>query len=385
MNATTQSDTKHLQDVQLLNDELYMYIRLLLWSLILILSLNAVIVNVLNVLTFYTIGLVDSVSTCFFCLSVADVLSMITLLYCSCTALYSIISQAGDWVVHFSFLMFRSLYTSTDISAAITAYIAIQRAVCVAFPFFARHFFTKNKSLANKSLAVITALVVIILAFTLPSVASMRLIVVADPQTNSSVVRVHFTHTFTMANQFFISFVKIGLLFVEQVVMGTCLIVTTYGIMSSRNLRVLSSLSPPAAKLKPDSEERTKETKKAGDGFNSGAYNDENKIQNRQLVPETDERQMRRLKKEIRAIKQSVIVVLIHIICVTPRMVLSIVNLAEPRLSIERQNRNLYDVIYLALNVNDCINALMNFFVYFRFNDAFRTTVISLKSRTRSQ
>ncbi|GFN74439.1 hypothetical protein PoB_000094500 [Plakobranchus ocellatus] len=72
MNATTQSDTEHLQDVQLLSDELYMYIRLLLWSLILILSLNAVIVNILNILTFYTIGLVDSVSACFFCLSVAD-------------------------------------------------------------------------------------------------------------------------------------------------------------------------------------------------------------------------------------------------------------------------------------------------------------------------
>ncbi|GFO25288.1 chemosensory receptor c [Plakobranchus ocellatus] len=380
MNATTQSDSKNLQDVQLLSNELYLYIRFLLWSLILILSLHAVFVNILNILVFYTIGLVDSVSACFFCLSVADMISMITLLYCACTTLYSLISQAGHWVIPLNFLVFRLLFTSMDISAAITTYIAIQRAICVAFPFFARHFFNRNKSLA-----VITALVVIILACTLPSVAFIRLLVVSNPQTNSSVLRLYFTHTFTTANEFFISFVKIGLLFAEQVVMGTCLIVTAYGIVSSRNLRVLSSLPSSAAKPKTDSEEWTKETHTTGDGLKHGACNDERKIQNRKVVPELDERQKKRLKKEIRAIKQSVIVVLIHIICVTPRMVLSILNLAVPHFTEQGQNWNLFDVTFLGLNVNDCVNALVNFFVYFRFNGAFRTTVNSLITRARSQ
>ncbi|GFN75137.1 chemosensory receptor c [Plakobranchus ocellatus] len=379
MNATIQSDIKEIHDFQLLNDELYLYIAVMLWSLILIVGLHAVIINFLNILTFYTIGLVDSVSACFFCLSVTDVISMITLLYCASTTLYSLISQAGHWVIPCNVLIFRLLNTSTDISAAITTYIAIQRAICVAFPFFARHFFTRNKSLA-----VIAALVVILLACTLPSVASMRLLVVAHPQTNSSVLRLYFTHTFTTANEFFISFVKIGLLFVEQVVMGICLIVTACGIMSSRNLRALSSLQPSAAKPKPDSEERTKETQ-TGDGLKTGEHNDESKIQTRQVVPEIDEKQKKRLKKEIRAIKQSVIVVLIHMICVTPRIVLSIFNVVEPRFSKQGQNSNLFDVTYLALNVNDCINALVNFFVYFRFNGAFRTTVHSLISKARSQ
>ncbi|GFO46020.1 chemosensory receptor c [Plakobranchus ocellatus] len=380
MNATTQADTKHLEDVQLLSDELYIYIRLLLWSIILILALHAVIINTLNILVFYTTGLVDSVSACFFCLSVADGIAMITLLYCACTALYSFISQAGHWVIPFSYLAFRWLYTSTDISAAITAYIAIHRALCVALPFFARYFFTRNKSLA-----VIMTLVVIILAFTVPAVASMRLIVVTDPRTNSSVIRIYYTQTYAKADEFRVSFVKIGLLFVEQVVMGICLIVTAYGIVSSRKLRVLSSLPPSVAKLKPDSEEWTTETQRTGDGLKPGEHNDESKIQNKQAISEIDERQKKRLKKESRAIKQSVIVVLIHMICVTPRMVLSILNLAEPRFTMEGQNRNLFFATYLGLNVNDCINALVNFFVYFRFNGAFRTTVNSLMSRARSQ
>ncbi|GFO35828.1 chemosensory receptor c [Plakobranchus ocellatus] len=305
---------------------------------------------------------------------------MITLLFCACTTLYSLISQAGHWVIPCNFLVFRLLYASSDISAAITAYIAIQRAVCVALPFFARHFFTRNKSLA-----VITALVVIFLACTLPSVASMRLIVVTDRQTNSSVLRLHFTPTFSTADQFRISFVKIGLLFIEQVVMGICLIVTACGIVSSRNLGVLSSLPPSATKPTPDNEEWTQKTQTTGDGLKPGAYNVESKIQNKQVIPEIDERQKKRLKREIRAIKQSVIVVLIHMICVTPRIVLSILNLVAPRFTYQGQNRNLFDATYVGLNVNDCINALVNFFVYFRFNGAFRTTVNSLMSRARSQ
>ncbi|GFO46226.1 chemosensory receptor c [Plakobranchus ocellatus] len=379
MNATAQLDTKHLEDVQLLSDELYIYIRPLLWSLIVILALHAVIVNILNLLTFNTLGLVDSASACFFCLSATDVISMTTLLYCACTVLYSFMSPAGHWVMPCNFLIFRLLYTSVDISAAITTYIAIQRAVCVAFPFFARRFFTKNKSLA-----VVTALFVIFLACTLPSVASTRLLLVADPRTNSSVLRLYFTPTFTTANEFFISFVKIGLLFVEPVVMGICLIVTACGIMSSRKLRLLSSLPSSATKPKPDSEEWTKQTQ-TGDGLKPGAHNEESEIQKRQAVLEIDERQKKRLKKEIRAIKQSVIVVLIHMICVTPRMTLSILNLAEPRFSLEGQNRNLFNATYLGLNINDCINALVKFFVYFRFNAAFRTTVKSLMSTARNQ
>ncbi|GFO25279.1 chemosensory receptor c [Plakobranchus ocellatus] len=380
MNATIQANTRNFQEVQILSDEVYLYIAFMLWSLIVIIGLHAVCANILNILTFYTIGLIDSVSACFFCLSVTDLLSMTTLLYCACTALYSLISPAGHWVIPFNFLIFRLLYTSIDISAAITTYIAIQRAVCVAFPFFARNFFTRNKSLA-----VITALVVIFLACTLPSVASMRLLLVTDPQTNSSILRLYFTSTFTPADQFFTFFVKIGFLFTEQVVMGTCLIVTAYGIVSSRKLRVLSSLQPSADKSKPDNEDRTKETKAPGNVLRPGEHNDESKIQNRQVIPELNERQKKRLKKEIRAIKQSVIVVLIHIICVTPRMTLSIVNLVEPRFTDRGQNRNLFDATYLGLNVNDCINALVNFFVYFRFNGAFRTTVKSVMRREKRQ
>ncbi|GFO25282.1 hypothetical protein PoB_005178700 [Plakobranchus ocellatus] len=148
--------------------------------------------------------------------------------------------------------------------------------------------------------------------------------------------------------------------FVEQVLMATCLLVTTYGIVSSRKMSVLSSLPLSAAKPKSDSEEWTKETHTTGDGLKPGAYNGESKIQNRQIVPVIDERQKKRLKKEIRAIKQSVIVVLIHMICVTPRIVLYILNLAMPHFTLQAKNKNLFDATYLGLNVNDCINALEN-------------------------
>ncbi|GFN94889.1 hypothetical protein PoB_002139500 [Plakobranchus ocellatus] len=266
MNATTQLDAILLQDVQLISNELYLYIVVMLWSLILILGLHAVIVNILNILTFYTIGLVDSVSACFLCLSVTDVISMITLLYRASTTLYSLISQAGHWVIPCNVLVFRLLYISKDIWAAITAYIAIQ------------------------------------------------------------------------------------------------------------NLRVLSSLLTPTAKPKPESEERTK-----GYALKPGEHNDESKTHNRQIIREIDERLKKRLTKEIRHRSADQ-----HDLC-DPRIALNILNLAEPRFTDQGQNRTLFGVTYLLLNVNDCMNAFVNFFVYFRFNDAFRTTVNSLINRAKSQ
>ncbi|GFR99025.1 chemosensory receptor A [Elysia marginata] len=84
-----------------------------------------------------------------------------------------------------------------------------------------------------------------------------------------------------------------------------------------------------------------------------------------------DQNPTKKEAKESLVMKQSLMVVLIHIIFTTPRMLASLFVVFEPRYRVGGEYQNLYFVSYAAISVTDSVNAFVNFFIYLRFNSKF--------------
>ena len=76
--------------------------------------------------------------------------------------------------------------------------------------------------------------------------------------------------------------------------------------------------------------------------------------------------------KESLVVKQSLIVVLIQVILTTPKILVSLYKVFEPRFTSGGQFNNLFFVFYNCTDVTSSINAFVNFFVYLTFNSKFR-------------
>ncbi|GFN74228.1 chemosensory receptor c [Plakobranchus ocellatus] len=124
-----------------------------------------------------------------------------------------------------------------DVASAAITYIALQRGLCVAWPFLARHAFTRNRSIV-----VLITITVFLLGCGMPRAVNFRFIQIPNPTSNSSqVLIVQFSDIFGHVNAFYLIFVKLFMTFTQYVIMLVCAVAIYIGMRSSMRLKSTSS------------------------------------------------------------------------------------------------------------------------------------------------
>ncbi|GFN94008.1 chemosensory receptor c [Plakobranchus ocellatus] len=360
---------------QIVADELFAYVNALSCFTILIFSIPSIFFNAINIAIFFKIGVSDSITVCFLYLALCDFCSMIlTTLSASFQVLYVLgaTSSKNFPIYSFNAALFYGLPLS--LAAATTTYIAVQRGLCVAWPFLTRHAFTRNRSLI-----VLIVISIILFVCWLPRAAAYRNVYMPDPAMNSSqILIVQFLGTWSPADSFYLISVRIALVFVQYMVMSVCAVAIAVGMRSSMKLKSATTTSF-------DNRSNSQNSENAAVKEN-GSVSMEVKNVNTDLksAPKrgSDKKIQQKVTKEMQVIKQAFVVVLVYVICTTPTIPTVIYRLVEPKFQVGADYSNLMYVVFGLLNATEAVNAFINFFIYLNFNSKFRNcfgTVFNLR------
>ncbi|GFO15441.1 chemosensory receptor a [Plakobranchus ocellatus] len=158
--------------------ELYPYLKSLVRILSLMFSVPSVCFNAINVLIFCTIGVADSITVCFLYLAVCDLCTMVSLSVGAFFSLFFPLSVPGSHdLATYTFATAQVHGLFSNLASATTTYIALQRRICVAWPFLTRHAFTRNRSLA-----VLIAITVVLLGCGMPRALTFQVHARAQPK-----------------------------------------------------------------------------------------------------------------------------------------------------------------------------------------------------------
>ncbi|GFN95676.1 chemosensory receptor c [Plakobranchus ocellatus] len=314
---------------QIVSDELYPYINSLLLIITVIFSVPAVLFNAMNVFIFCKIGVTDSITVCFLHLAVCDFFTMIFVSLGGFFILFFVLGVPGSKnMATYTFVTAMAYNIPQDIAAATTTYIALQRGLCVAWPFLARRAFTKKTS-------VIVLMVITLFLFgcNVPRTVTYRLMYVPDPTTNSSqILIVHFLDLWNNVTKFYFIFVKIFLVNMQYIIMSICAVAIAIGMKSSIKLKSTSSSALSFSSDSKSNHKKASETGKNESIFESPRVSKDGKDSPTVGNEEKDRKVQRKEVKELMVIKQVLIVVLIHIICTTPCIAAVIYEMYETRL-----------------------------------------------------
>ena len=360
----------------LISDHVTPYILMVLSFLILLFSLPATVLNLLNIIVFMNMGTIDSITVCFISLSLFDFISM---LIKTINALLSLFVDFGaPWSRDFHayvFVLNLAYSIAMDWSSSVTTYIALQRGLCVALPFLTRHMFNRNRSLA-----ILVIVFTLLLACAMPRSTFIRLQPIPDPMVNSSqMLMIRFLEPWKQFDSFYIIFVKTILVCIEYVVMVVCSVAISLSMRSSIQLKLYSSTL--SSQPQPNDSQTPEGRGKSKPYTNKTQMNDDREVTAGTTATKRDGPVKKKDTKEVLVVKQSLTVVIVHVVLNTPRMLAIFYKVIEPRYQIGGQFNNLFFVVFTAINVCDAINATVNFFVYVKFNSKFRLYLAAVSHR----
>ncbi|GFO39465.1 chemosensory receptor c [Plakobranchus ocellatus] len=335
--------------------ETELVVKYLLHSVQLFISGAAVCFNLINTSTFLHLGLKDSSTVCFFALSVADFLSAVFMM---CLYLLDIIGTLQK-INLYAFRVFPFLFSvaAKETAAGITTYIALQRALCVASPFFTRQAFTRKRSAL-----VICIIFAFYLVFSVIRAFNVEIYQVVNPATNTSVHILFFTDTYQIINLYLTLYRNVTV-FVEQGTMIICIVVIAQGLRSSRRLKERSGSKHVATSAVKNPSINISVSSGIG---NSSTVQATKKGDN----------------KENQAVQQCLAIVILHVVYSCPRVITRFFFLIFPTWQRTLFNKYFLDVI----SVSDGINAAAQFFIYMRFNRKYKEFVSSkIRCRVASQ
>ncbi|GFN74249.1 chemosensory receptor c [Plakobranchus ocellatus] len=370
INRSTEIDIQSAFSRQILNDELYPYLTSLFCIFSLMFSVPAVCFNAINVFIFCKIGVTDSITVCFLHLAVCDFCTMVFHSIGNFfKLLFSLNAPGSKDLSLYTFATATAYGLFLDVASATTTYIALQRGLCVAWPFLTRHAFTRNKSLI-----VLVVITVILLGTGMPRSVTFRFIRIPDPTNNSSqIVVVHFLDVYSSFDALYLIFVKIIMGFGQYIIMSVCAVAIFIGMRSSIKLKSTSSSLCSDDINNISNQESSQNTEKIKRIVKSRESKMTEKDSTNIKTETKNEKEKKAPKKEILVIKQALTVVLLQVLCTTPGViVIPIYSLFETRFKLGTEYHNLFYVVYSGVDLCYAVNAFANFFIYLNFNTKFR-------------
>ncbi|GFO39466.1 chemosensory receptor c [Plakobranchus ocellatus] len=315
-----------------------------------VVGVAAVVLNLTNTVVFLSLGLMDSSTVCFFSLSLSD---FFTGLFMIGFVVIDIVQNLAQMdLFAFEYFLIHFFVTSTETSAAITTYIALQRALCVALPFYTRHAFTRRKSAL-----LISAVFVLHFASNMAWASTSRITLEENNATNSTRYVLSVGEIREKATNYII-ILKACVMFLEQIVMIICIVVLVIGLRTSRQL---------IARSRPATRTPRVDTNPGISIPSTGC----NSLARPSRVHSSPTKQGKRENKESKAIQQCLVIVITHVILTILRSIIRTV------LAFSLFSEGSDQIAYLSDFgfIIDCLNAAVQFFIYMKFNTKYQNFV----------
>lgn len=346
--------------------------EIIIWSLIPVGWLG-LITNSLNIAVYAAIGFQDSVSVCFFSLSVCDMcfvflkhsINFYTAIFLVMPSLISDILVRIQTMDFYGNMLF-------DISALLKTFIAVQRGWCVAFPFHVKRVFTSKRV----TVVIICLCLLISACYVNNDFMKVKISYTFDNETYLIQV---YTQGVIVTEKIRSTFNKTALICACEILIFISLIVIVYGVTSHSNWRQ----SFPAEKFQIEIKSRqwitfcrlfTRNDKEVSE-----------KTYNCQITVNLHKKQKAlRNNRELRAIKQVVLISIVHLICYTPVAIYQITYEHMTSGYLKLSFYNVYLILYRILYLLGPLNAALNFFIYYIYNKKFKETLLIICKRIQN-
>ena len=304
-------------------------------SLILVVALAAMLVNILNCLTFRKIGLHSGINISFFCLSTADFVSAF------CLAFIAVVMKDIAREIDLGIDLTDVGYTAGAVhlgvlsfSSWVTAVINAERCCCVVLPMKVKQIFTRKITIG-----LILGMLVFQTANTTAILATVRFAVVWSSQQNRPQVLLHMS-TYNQKLSSILAFW--GSTFVTAI---CCCVIVASTIFLAKSLR------------------KRKETFQSMDG-----------------------QQHRTMLRDQRLIRSAVGISTIFIACFIPTGTIYLVSFAYPAFHVyDPYLGNLAQATSSFSLIFQAVSGVVNIFVYFKMNSRYKQCLCSLfKQRNES-
>ncbi|CAL1546678.1 unnamed protein product [Lymnaea stagnalis] len=314
-----------------------------------VLTLLGIITNTMNLFVYTRLGFNNAANVSFCALSASSLCCLLVyfyslvLIYVNLTWTPPTVSLTDlNYVTSWYYRMFY------DISVVMTTFIAIQRGCCVAFPFYFKDFFTLVRVAWSILGICLLGLVCYMPVFTTAVMASAQ-----NSMTNSTKTRLIFQNGGREAVAVVDVLKKFVLTFAAEF-LGVCsMTAIQLGMQAASQFK--RGGAPVFVR------------KKHVNG------NDDVVSQDHHPARGLDNPHTR--ARELRVVKQVMVVTALFVTCNTPQMVASVVARVVPGVDIDGRNRNLFWLMYTVVNIFELFNSSANFFIYYAFNTRFRETV----------
>lgn len=337
-------------------------------------NILGLITNILNIAVYTKIGLKDSVSICFFALSICDLCFIIIR---NNVNIISAITQVEPIVYVLLDSMVMCAEMIYDISAGLKTFIAVQRGICVVFPFHANRVFT------NKSTIVVISCICL---FNLVSYINDAFIKVKCSITNSFTNGTYYYELCIDDGSLVLNTVggvlnKTAAVCVCEVLALISVMVIVWGMASTTKWR--QSVTGGKINKHPTLNLRCKTSSsscfKECKNFSANHVHDTQQKQNL-----TQKQNLVKVRRELRVVKHVVLVCAIHLMCYTPVAAIAVLSEVISR----RDFSHKLHLFCLYLNLVLCFTIPFgihsNFFIYYTYNSKFKQTLLAMSRRVHA-
>ncbi|CAL1536997.1 unnamed protein product [Lymnaea stagnalis] len=317
--------------------------------------------NVISIRTFASMGLADGMNLSFLCLSVSDLMYLVTVLARAVSFLFMTLEEMPGQFFWFPvepygvYIFFghagRIPYILSNLT---TTFLAVARCLCVARPLV-----FKNTFSSKIALTILSACAVFSVSSYVPILFYMGMIPLYDERTNAtsrpslwiSPKREEVKDVVWGMRDAFVPFAT-------QIVVIVCVITMSGSLRAASNFRHANSISH----LVPRSHLSREACIKGNDPVEGRGVHG----------AKPNYVQSRLGGKELRVVQQVVLICVVYITCNTPTIFINFASVFESNFSIEKTYRNLYLTTTGAKHLFQTINASFNIFIYHNYNSKFK-------------
>ncbi|CAG5127966.1 unnamed protein product [Candidula unifasciata] len=311
-----------------------------------ILSLLGIASNMINIITFVAMGLNDGVTVSFLALSFFDLMYVIASF---CLGLASALGTVEVLTLTryavdpygLSVLVANIMILLIVTNVLATTFIAVARCMCVVKPLQFKNTFT-----VLRTVYFMAGFAIFAVAIYTPILANMGMVTGFDNTTKRYRTSLWLPrHREAIKNVIFV-IIDLLLPVSTQVIVVFCIVLMANSLQASSRFRQTSKIQ---------------------------TCNKETSISFKENASDSD----RLSGKERRVINQVIVISVVYIICNTPKILISVANVTEAEFRIGRRYHNFYLVINFFRKHLEIFNATINTFIYFKYNNKFRNTVVS--------
>ncbi|CAG5128587.1 unnamed protein product [Candidula unifasciata] len=313
-------------------EALYYFMLINMWGGGLPVSIFGVLTNLLNIFTFLKQGVQDTVNISLLALAISDLCSQIPLTFASIFIIPTFnmldLPFACDDLLY---LLVWIHVMFTRVTTLITAYITLERCICVAAPLKVKNIFSPARTLV----CMVTVFAVM-LALVSPMLYTARLTWIFSPLRNATILGVTFIdnrnkiETITFASSNLIPTVAFFLVIV-------CTVLLVVNLQKKSQWRLQASVSSSSSVMS---------------------------------------------SRDRKVVKMVTLISVIFVVCYFPGTAGFIWLIVDTEMRFDGKHRNLLYAVYSVLFNLESINASINLFIYLRLSSKFRSTFLKAFCRT---